>query len=53
MSSCRCISSSYGKPTRASRICSTPIQQGILTKSTKGYLKELEATKEELESKIT
>ncbi len=30
----------------------TAIQQGILTKSTKGRLKELEATKEELETKI-
>ncbi len=28
------------------------IQQGILTKSTKGRLEELEATKEELETKI-
>ena len=30
----------------------TAIQQGILTKSTKGRLEELEATKEELETKI-
>lgn len=44
------MKSSLQKPTAPFRTCSTPL--GILTKSTKGRLEELEAVKEELETKI-
>ena len=52
MSICRSMNSKLRETDTAIQNLLNAIQQGILTKSTKGRLEELEATKEELETKI-